>query len=215
MADDEGPVRVAVVEMMAGLRDGLGAAVAADGRLALVAAVASLRAAEPVEMSRADAVLVQAASPGLDLILEVRLARELAPGALVVVVSGYVDDRLVDQLADCGASWVTSTHLPLTDLFTLVVAGGGAGGHGAEEVRRAAAAAAMRSGLSPREHEVLTLLSAGVPPQRIAHDLRVAVGTVRDHLKQARAKLGCENAVDLVIAAHRLGALPAVARPLR
>ena len=45
-------------------------------------------------------------------------------------------------------------------------------------------------GLTRRELEVLTLAASGLPNRQIAHDLRVAEGTVKRHLANLYPKLG-------------------------
>ena len=78
--------------------------------------------------------------------------------------------------------------------------------------------------LSPREREVLDLLSRGRGVDRISVDLGVAETTVRSHIKAIRRKLGVGSQLAAVAAVHRLGepvastlvsARPAVPTPRR
>ena len=59
--------------------------------------------------------------------------------------------------------------------------------------------------LSPREREVLDLLSRGRGVDRISVDLGVAETTVRSHIKAIRRKLGVGSQLAAVAAVHRLG----------
>lgn len=59
--------------------------------------------------------------------------------------------------------------------------------------------------LSKREIECLTLLASGFRPDRIAHMLGLARGTVEFHIRNARMKLRArtrEQAVALALALH-------------
>jgi LuxR family transcriptional regulator, maltose regulon positive regulatory protein len=61
--------------------------------------------------------------------------------------------------------------------------------------------------LSERELEVLRLIAAGHSNQEIAHDLIIAVGTVKRHVHSIFGKLGVSNRLEAVIRARELGIL--------
>lgn len=63
--------------------------------------------------------------------------------------------------------------------------------------------------LTPREHQVLTLLAAGADARRIARDLRLSLYTVRDYIKAILAKLGVHSQHAAVAAATELGLIAA------
>jgi len=64
------------------------------------------------------------------------------------------------------------------------------------------------SQLTPREHEVLHLLTQGRPNKEIAKSLGVSEGTVKNHLKHILAKLHLQNRVQAVAYALREGLVP-------
>jgi DNA-binding CsgD family transcriptional regulator len=63
---------------------------------------------------------------------------------------------------------------------------------------------AARRPLSPRERDVLELLSRDVEPSRIAAELGLSYVTVRNHVQHVLAKLGAHS-VDEAVAMHVLG----------
>jgi DNA-binding CsgD family transcriptional regulator len=63
---------------------------------------------------------------------------------------------------------------------------------------------AARRPLSPRERDVLELLSRDVEPSRIAAQLGLSYVTVRNHVQHLLAKLGAHS-VDEAVAMHVLG----------
>lgn len=67
---------------------------------------------------------------------------------------------------------------------------------------------APASGLTPREHEVLQLLTQGRPNKEIANGLGVSEGTVKNHLKHILAKFHLQNRVQAVAYAFREGLVP-------
>ncbi|HEY5988647.1 MAG TPA: LuxR C-terminal-related transcriptional regulator, partial [Streptosporangiaceae bacterium] len=76
--------------------------------------------------------------------------------------------------------------------------------------RRGAAAAppGLVEPLTDRELEVLRLLAAGRSNQRIAHDLVVALDTVKKHVTHVLGKLGAANRTEAVARARNLGLIP-------
>src|SRR6185503_19332970 len=55
------------------------------------------------------------------------------------------------------------------------------------------------SNLTPREHEILALLSKGHPDKEIADLLRISTWTVHGHLKKIFEELGAHNRTDAVV----------------
>jgi LuxR family maltose regulon positive regulatory protein len=76
--------------------------------------------------------------------------------------------------------------------------------------RRAAAAAppGLAEPLTDREPEVLRLIAAGSSNQRIAHDLVVALDTVKKHVTHVLGKLGAANRTEAAARARQLGLIP-------
>ncbi|HEV2451584.1 MAG TPA: LuxR C-terminal-related transcriptional regulator [Streptosporangiaceae bacterium] len=62
--------------------------------------------------------------------------------------------------------------------------------------------------LTERELEVLRLLAAGRSNQRIAHDLFVALDTVKKHVTHVLGKLGAANRTEAVARGRELGLIP-------
>ena len=74
--------------------------------------------------------------------------------------------------------------------------------------RAAAALPGMAEPLTDREAEVLRLLAAGRSNQRIAHELVVALNTVKKHVTHVLGKLGAANRTEAVARARQLGLIP-------
>ena len=74
--------------------------------------------------------------------------------------------------------------------------------------RAAAALPGMTEPLTDREVEVLRLLAAGKSNQRIAHELVVALDTVKKHVTHVLGKLGAANRTEAVARARQLGLIP-------
>jgi LuxR family maltose regulon positive regulatory protein len=74
--------------------------------------------------------------------------------------------------------------------------------------RATAALPGMAEPLTDRELEVLRLLAAGRSNQRIAHELVVALDTVKKHVTHILGKLGAANRTEAVARARQLGLIP-------
>ena len=74
--------------------------------------------------------------------------------------------------------------------------------------RAATAPPGLAEPLTGRELEVLRLLAAGKSNQRIAHDLVVALDTVKKHVTHVLGKLGAANRTEAVARARDLGLIP-------
>jgi DNA-binding NarL/FixJ family response regulator len=59
------------------------------------------------------------------------------------------------------------------------------------------------SRLTPREVEIVGLVSEGLNGERIAKQLKISEATVRNHLTSILAKLGLSNKFELAVYAHR------------
>lgn len=62
----------------------------------------------------------------------------------------------------------------------------------------------IRASLSPREREVLQLLSNGVPTRQIGQRLGISYSTVRTHVRAISNKLGARSTVNAVVTAREL-----------
>lgn len=83
--------------------------------------------------------------------------------------------------------------------------GPGPGGPGPGDPAAESPHAAALAPLTAREREVLRLLAAGLPNARIAAELGISVGTVKDHVRAVLRKLAAPNRVAAAVVAHRAG----------
>ena len=67
--------------------------------------------------------------------------------------------------------------------------------------------AGLAEALTGRELQVLELIAAGAPNQRIADDLVVTLDTVKKHITHVLGKLSAANRTEAVALARALGLL--------
>jgi DNA-binding CsgD family transcriptional regulator len=138
---------------------------------------------------------------------------ELTPTTAAMRTSLTVDEasKVLDDLAGKGhlklrtEDGIVAYHLPGHDRFNATDA--------ALETSRArseadpARARQLDDPLSERELEVLRLLASGRTNSEIAHDLFVALGTVKSHVNNIYRKLGAANRAEAVTRAREMNLL--------
>jgi two-component system, NarL family, nitrate/nitrite response regulator NarL len=131
-------------------------------------------------------------------------------GCEVVVVTGTEERKLLGECLEAGASGVFRKSEPFEDLVEAIEI---AAGHGPvtpatareqllRELRetRSAARETLRpfERLTPREGEVLYLLTVGKSAERIADELVVTIATVRSQIRSILGKLGVKSQLEAV-----------------
>ncbi len=166
---------------------------AADGEEAL----------EMAGTAKPDVVLTDIEMPrrtGLELAAE--LKRRGSP-ARVVILTTFARGGYLRRALDAGAAGYLLKDAPserLAEAIRRVHAG-----LRAIDPELAAAAWEEADPLTDRERQVLRLAGEGYPSSRIAAELHLSEGTVRNYLSEAISKLGAENRVDAARLARRKG----------
>ncbi|MFC4913226.1 response regulator [Actinomadura gamaensis] len=198
-------MRVVIAEDSVLLREGL-VRLLADEDIETVAQVGDgpgLLAA--VQEHRPDLAIVDVRMPpsftdeGLRAALAVR---ERLPGAPILVLSQYVEERYATDLIGGGAEGVgyllkerVSDVAEFVDAVRRIAAGGTViDPEVIGQLLGRRRAGDPLKGLTPREHEVLGLMAQGRTNGAIAADLVVTEGAVEKHISSIFAKLGLQPA---------------------
>jgi len=131
------------------------------------------------------------------------------PHLLVVVLSALADKDLVRRAAAAGAVGVVPKDGSVAELLDVL-----------RRVRRGdlvlhpeLMSSLLTGGgpsrdpaaLTPREHDVLELLAAGLDTRTIARELSISVHTCRGYVKSLLVKLDAHTQLEAVVTASRLG----------
>lgn len=172
-----------------------------------------VRLARPFRVPEAVDVVILRCDEPLDALAELA-----GTGVPVIVVSGHQDTETVVEVFRRGAGYLVEGDHCTCMLSSAVV--GATVGH---TYLSPSACAALREGarhtpsageaierlralLSPREREVMELLSTGLGAQEIGLRLRLSEKTVRNNLSNIYAKLNARGSTDAVL--RWLGATP-------
>jgi len=206
ICDDQEVVREGLRVMLRGASDIEVVGTAPDG----AAAVALLDATRP------DVLLMDLRMPGLNGIQATREIRQRRPGARVLVLTTYDADEWVFDAIRSGAAGYVLKDTPAEDLIAAIraVAAGKtpvdpkvAGRLFAQIARTAPVDAAPLAELSPRERDVLALLTRGLSNAEIAATVHLSEGTVRNYVSTILSKLRVADRTQAAILGIRAGLL--------
>lgn len=167
--------------------------------------------AEQVKQDRPEIILMDIDMPGRDGIECVKLIKEVDPNIRVLMHTVFDDDDRLFACLSIGADGYllkkdTATHL-LTALHEVIEGGGpmspGVARRVLQTFQRPATPVQPAYGITPREHEILVLLTKGYTYRMIGLELHISVETVRRHLKNIYQKLQVQCGTEAVAKALR------------
>jgi len=161
-----------------------------------------------------DLVLLDLSMPGVDGWSTFRTLRERHPAVPVVIVSASEDPDDIRRALDGGASGFVPKSSPIEVLrsaLRLVLAGGVyvpaavLAERAAPDARSQAQSRERAPALTPRQIDVLKLLSRGLTNREIAAVLGIAEGTVKTHLRTLFEVLDVSNRTEATLVMRELG----------
>ena len=160
-----------------------------------------------------DVVLIDVVMPGQDGIETTRDIKATYPNVGVVVLSGHDEQQFIFDALKAGASGYLLKTADLEEVVSTVrsVAAGQAKIDPAVAARvldefqsyQKAEVAEVFQPLTPREKEILSLMSEGLPNKTIAARLSISERTVTTHVANIYAKLQVNNRVSAIQEAMR------------
>ncbi len=193
------------------IRQGLARAFERDAEFTVVGEAGSLGEARDLAKTLGpDVVVTDVRLPdgtGLDLVRELR---GTSPTLGIVVLTMYAGDEQLFAALDAGASAFVAKDAPADDVVNaarqaLVSPRSFAAADLTEAMRRRMSPSGPQ--LSPREKEVLELLSEGLGVAAIAKQLYVSESTAKTHISKIYEKLGAANRAQAIMAGIRSGLL--------
>lgn len=205
MVTDAAPIRLVIADDQTMLRGALAALLELEHDLTVVGLAADGDdALRLVADTRPDVCLMDIQMPGTDGIAATKAVRSVSAGTRVLIVTTFARPGYLRDALEAGASGFVVKDAPaeqLADAVRRVHAG-------LRVVDPALAEASLFEGANPlseRERQVLRLAADGRPAGRIAEDVFLSPGTVRNVLSSAIGKTGASNRAQAVRSAQDKG----------
>jgi len=211
-------VRVLVVDDDDLMRAGLQGVLSGDPEIEVAGEAADGReAVYRTRLLQPDVVLMDVRMPDLDGIAATRELLGAFPDVRVVMLTTFEQDDYIFGALNAGASGFLLKRTRPEDLIAAIhtIAAGDSLlspsvtsrviERMATGVAPDAAQDARLAELTPREREVLELLSGGLSNAEIAETLVVEESTIKTHVKRILSKLGVRDRVQAVIFAYETG----------
>jgi DNA-binding NarL/FixJ family response regulator len=139
-------------------------------------------------------VLMDVRMPEMDGVAATAALRRLLPACKIVMLTTFDDDEYVTRALQAGALGYLLKNLPAADLAQAVrLAHAGVAPLDAGVVGRLAAGLPAPDLLTPRETEVLRLISTGASNKEIASRLYLSEGTVKNHISRILSRLNLRD----------------------
>lgn len=201
-------IRVLAVDDHPLVREGIGAILAADPGMQLLATVDSgASAIEAFRRLRPDVTLMDLQMPGIDGVEAIEAIRAEFPMARILVLTTYRLDARASAALRAGASGVllkSALRRELLDTLRAIHAGRK---FVQAEVAREIAEHAMDGGLTAREIDVLRLVADGRSNKVVGTTLGISEDTVKAHMKNILSKLDARDRTHAVAICLRRGIL--------
>ncbi|MGW5055204.1 response regulator transcription factor [Actinokineospora sp. NPDC004072] len=215
-------IRVVLADDEAMVRAGVGAILAADPGIEVVAEAADGREAVAlVQAHRPDVALLDIRMPRLDGLAAGAEIRRTVPETGVVVLTTFAEDEYIARaLGDGAGGFLLKSGDPRELLAGVRAVAGGAAYLSPKVAARVIAeladgpsgllgrrtrARARVAALTAREREVLALVGAGLANAEIGRRLHLVEGTVKAHVSTILGRLEVRNRVQAAILAYEAG----------
>src|SRR6266404_8811865 len=152
-----------------------------------------------------DVVLLDLRLPDMSGFEVIQQIKAEAPNARIVVLSSHEGDVDIRRALDAGAQGYVAKGMVREELLDVIRTVHAGKKRLPSAVAQTLAEHISADKVSPREIEVLSLISAGKRNKEIAADLSIAEDTVKMHVRNILSKLGASDRTEAVTIALRRG----------
>lgn len=187
-------------------RKGMAALIESEPNLRVIAEAGDgCKALEVYRQNRPDVVLMDLRLPGMGGVEAIIAIRKEFPDARVIVLTTFDMDEDIFRAIQSGAKSYLLKDTPVDELAAMIRAVHAGKETLPNKVAERLAARRQRADLSPRELQVLQLLTRGRSNKEMAASLFVSEDTVKAHLKTLFSKLKVKDRTEAAISAIRQG----------
>jgi len=200
------PIKVAIVEDLDEVREGLASFINFDPELKVVGSFANGEdAVAALPDNQPDIAIVDIHLPGISGIECIEAVKEKCPGTQFMMFTVYENDDKVFEALKAGAtSYLLKKTPPAAIIESLKDLYQGGAPMSSNIARKLVSSYQGREKstntllLSPRENEIVELLAKGLLYKEIADHLNIVTGTVRQHIHKIYEKLHVQNRTEAI-----------------
>ena len=205
------PIRVAIVEDLDEIRNGLAYLIGASDGFDCVATFTNAEdALRELPRLRPDTVLMDVGLPGMSGIACIRELKQDVPDIQFMMLTVFEDDETIFQSLQAGATGYILKKTPPAKILESLKDLHDGGSPMSGEIARKVVQAFQKMGqskkevenLTAREQEILSYLAKGYRYKEIAEALFVSVETVRTHIRNIYEKLQVRSRTEAVLKAR-------------
>ena len=185
--------KIVIIEDNDVVRDGFSLLISSLSEHEVIATYETCEAAiKNLDKDNPDLILMDLELPGMTGIEGTRLIKKVRPETEILIITVHDDNDLVFQALVAGATGYITKNAPYNRILDAINEVGKGGAPMSSNIARMVVESFQRnqnSPLSPRETEVLELLSEGKSYSVIADELFIHKETVKSHIKNIYFKL--------------------------
>ena len=206
-------IRVLLVDDHQLVRQGLRSILEADGRFEVVGEASSGReAVNQVKKYLPEIIILDLKLKDISGAEVCSQIKDHSPNSVVLILTGYFEYDLVYACMQAGARGYLikdAEELNLPDQLIELLEG-----HAVLDPRAVDALTSFMNtqkrvvdALTPRELEIIRLISQGLSNQEISLQLNISINTTKSHIKELFSKLDAHNRIEAVVMAKQRGLL--------
>lgn len=213
MSENE-TIRVMIVDDHMMMRTGLRYTLSSFVDLELVAEAGSGSEAIQICPSvKPDVILMDMVMPGMDGVDTTVRIKELCPKIQIIALTSFQEKDMIERAIQAGAIGYLLKNVDAQELARAIRAAHVGRPTLAEEATEALIDSTRQKtpigqDLTPREREILILMSKGLTNQEIAKQLVISISTVKFHAKGILSKLEAANRAEAVNIAWKHNLIP-------
>ncbi len=200
------PIKVCLVEDSKEVREGMTNLLSFDERFEMLAAYTDAESAlEYLPAWDADIVIMDINLPGMSGIDCIKKVKKQCPHSQFIMFTIYENDEKVFQALEAGANGYLLKKTPFSKITDSLIELHEGGAPMSTQIARKVIdrihiheSEDEKNILSPRENEILQLLSKGLLYKEISDKLNITTGTVRQHIHRIYEKLHVQNRTEAI-----------------
>ena len=213
MSENE-TIRVLIVDDHMMMRTGLRYTLSSFADFELVGeAVSGSEAIQMCPSVKPDVILMDMVMPGMDGVDTTIRIKELYPEIQIIALTSFQEKDMIERAIQAGAIGYLLKNVDAQELARAIRSAYEGRPTMSEEATEALIEATRQRvhvghDLTPREREILTLMSKGLTNKEIAEQLTISKSTVKFHAKGILSKLGAANRAEAVNLAWKYNLIP-------